>query len=264
MLEQIDLDKAVPKAEYKRRQSELQVRLYDLEHAVFTTGIPVAIVFEGWATAGKGSTINVLAERLDPRGFRVMPISPPRTAETRYPWLWRFWLKIPAKGQMVVYDTSWYRRVLIDRINKNVSKTEWQNAYQDIVDFEEQLSADGAVILKFWLHISKKEQAQRMKKLLKSDLTSWQVTDEDAAQHKAYGKYLVAVEEMLARTDSPFAPWTIVEATDRYYTRLKVFETVIRALEVKLGDKAPKPPAAAARRRTRRAQPQAEKEADHA
>ena len=264
MLEQIDLDQAVPKAEYNRRQPELQARLYDLEHAVFTAGIPVAIVFEGWATAGKGSTINALAERLDPRGFRVMPITPPRTAEMRFPWLWRFWLKIPAKGQMVVYDTSWYRRVLIDRINKTVSKKQWQNGYQDIVDFEEQLAADGTVMLKFWLHIGKKEQARRMKKLLRDKLTAWQVTDEDAAQHKAYDKYLVAVEEMLARTDSPFAPWTIVEATDRYFTRLKVFETVIRALELKLGDNAPKPPAAASRRRTRRAQPEAEKEAEHA
>jgi polyphosphate kinase 2 (PPK2 family) len=98
------------------------------------------------------------------------------------------------------------------------------------------------VILKFWLHISKKEQAKRFKKLLKSKLTAWQVTDEDAAQHAAYGKYLVAVEEMLARTDSPHAPWVIVEATDRYFTRIKVIETIIRALETRLGDKAPPPP----------------------
>ena len=263
MLEQIDLEQAVSKADYKRRMPELQARLYDLEHAVFTSGTPVAIVFEGWATAGKGSTINVLAERLDPRGFRVMPITPPRTAEMRYPWLWRFWLKIPAKGQMVVYDTSWYRRVLIDRINKTVSKREWQAAYQDMVDFEEQLAADGTVILKFWLHISRKEQARRMKKLLRSDLTAWQVTDEDAAQHKAYDKYLVAVEEMLARTDAPFAPWTIVEATDRYFTRLKVLETIIRALELKLGDQTPKPAAPPARK-SRRVQPKAKKEAEHA
>ncbi len=263
MLEQIDLDQAVSKEEYKRRLSGLQARLYDLEHAVFTTGIPVAVVFEGWATSGKGSTINVLAERLDPRGFRVIPITPPRTAEMRFPWLHRFWLKIPAKGQIVVYDTAWYRRVLIERINKTIGKDEWQNGYQDIVDFEEQLAADGTVILKFWMHISKKEQARRMKKLLRSELTAWQVTDEDAAQHKAYGKYLVAVEEMLARTDSPFAPWTIVEATDRYFTRLKVFETIIRALEVKLGDQAPKPSVAPSRR-PRRAQPKPEKEAEHA
>jgi polyphosphate kinase 2 (PPK2 family) len=242
MLEQLDLALSVPKVQYQRRLPHLQARLYDLEHAVFTSGIPVMIVFEGWAAAGKGSTVNLLAGRLDPRGFRVVPISPPRTSETRYPWLWRFWQKIPAYGQMVVYDTSWYRRVLIDRINKTVPKREWQEAYQDIAAFEEQLAADGAVILKFWLHISKKEQAKRFKKLLQSKLTAWQVTDEDAAQHAAYGKYLVAVEEMLARTDAPHAPWVIVEATDRYHTRLKVYETLIRALETRLGDKAPPPP----------------------
>ncbi len=241
MLEQINLDEAVPKATYARRLPQLQARLYDLEHAVFTEGIPVAIVFEGWATAGKGSTINVLAERLDPRGFRVMPVTPPRTAETHYPWLWRFWLKIPAHGQMVVYDTSWYRRVLIDRLNHTVRKKEWQTAFQDIADFEAQLAADGMVLLKFWLHISKKEQSHRMKKLLKDPLTAWQVTDEDVAQHKAYADYLAAVEEMLARTDAPHAPWVIVEATDRYFTRIKVFEALIHALEVRLGDKAPKP-----------------------
>jgi polyphosphate kinase 2 (PPK2 family) len=167
---------------------------------------------------------------------------PPRTYETRYPWLWRFWLKIPAYGQMVVYDTSWYRRVLIDRLNKAVRKREWRDAFQDILDFEEQLAADGTVILKFWLHISEAEQARRFKKLLKSKLTAWQVADEDMAQHKAYPKYLGAVEEMLARTDAPHAPWVIVAATDRYYTRLKVFETIIRTLETRLGDQAPPAP----------------------
>ena len=262
MLEQINLDQSVPKTEYKRRLPLLQARLYDLEHAVFNARIPAAIVFEGWAAAGKGSTINVLAERMDPRGFRVVPITPPRTAETRYPWLHRFWLKIPASGQMVVYDTSWYRRVLIERVNKTVRKREWQEAYEDIRDFEKQLADDGAVILKFWLHIGEKEQARRLKKLLKDKLTAWQVTDEDAAQHQNYKKYLAAVEEMLARTEAPHAPWIIVEATDRYYTRLKVFETLIGALERRLGGQAPPPPASGQRARTNARSPK--KEAAHA
>jgi polyphosphate kinase 2 (PPK2 family) len=239
MLEQIDLDQSLSKAEYKRRLPELQSRLYDLQHAVFEAGIPVAVVFEGWAAAGKGSAISVLSERMDPRGFRVVPITPPQTVETYYPWLWRFWLKIPAYGQIVVYDTSWYRRVLIDRINKTVRKKEWQRAYQDIAEFEQQLAADGTVILKFWLHISKKEQAKRFKKLLKDKLTAWQVGDEDAAQHKAYAKYELAVEEMLARTDAPHAPWVIVEATDRHFTQIKIFETLIRALEARLDNSSP-------------------------
>ncbi len=248
MLEQIDLSQSLSKPEYKRRLPQLQERLYDLEHAVFTNGIPVAVVFEGWAAAGKGSTINVLAERLDPRGFRVVPITPPRTAETRYPWMWRFWQKIPASGQIVVYDTSWYRRVLIDRINQNIKKRVVQEGFQDIVDFEKQLADDGMVILKYWLHISKKEQAKRFKRLLKDKLTTWQVTDEDAAQHKAYNEYLEAVEEMLARTDAPHAPWVIVEATDRYFTRVKVIESLIAALEKRLGDKAPPAPPAASKK----------------
>lgn len=234
MLEQVDLTQSVTKTEYKRSLPLLQANLYDLAHEVFTEKIPVMIVFEGWAAAGKGSTINVLAERLDPRGFRVVPILPPRTAETRYPWMWRFWLKIPARGQMVAYDTSWYRRVLADRMSKAVKRREWESAFQDIREFEEQLAADGTIIIKFWLHISEEEQARRFKKLLKGKLTAWQVADEDAAQHKKYHKYLGAVEEMLARTDTPFAPWTIVEATDRYFTRIKVLETIIRALEARL------------------------------
>lgn len=235
MLEKVNLDQSLSKVEYQRRLPELQDRLYDLEHAVFTARLPVMVVFEGWAAAGKGGAISLLAEHLDPRGFRVAPITPPRTVETGYPWLWRFWLKIPARGQVVVYDTSWYRRVLIDRVNKNVRKREWQRAYQDIAEFEEQLAADGTVILKFWLHISKKEQARRFKKLLKNKLTAWQVTDEDAAQHAAYEKYETAVEEMLARTDLAHAPWVIVEATDRHFTRVKIFEMLIQALEARLG-----------------------------
>lgn len=253
MLEQIDLNKSVSKTEYKREILLLQANLYDLAHEVFTERVPVMIVFEGWAASGKGSTINVLAERLDPRGFRVVPILPPRTMETRYPWMWRFWQKIPAHGQIVVFDTSWYRRVLIDRMNKTVKRREWEAAYQDIRDFEEQLAADGTIIVKFWLHISEEEQARRIKKLLKDKLSAWQVTEEDEAQHKKYDKYLEAVEEMLARTDAPGAPWTIVEATDRYFTRIKVFDTVIRALEVRLGAKS-----------AEKQKAQAQKEAAHA
>lgn len=236
MLEQLDLDQRVSKTQYKRELPALQTRLYNLSHAIFTRRIPVMVVFEGWAASGKGSSINLLTERLDARGFRVVPISPPRTSETRYPWLWRFWLKIPARGQMVIFDTSWYRRVLIDRLTKTVKPKEWERAYQDINDFEEQLGRDGTVMIKFWLHISKKEQGKRFKKLLKDELTAWQVTEEDQAQHAAYKKYLVAVEEMLARTDAPNTPWTIVEATDRYFTRLKIYHTLIQALEAALGE----------------------------
>jgi polyphosphate kinase 2 (PPK2 family) len=234
MLEKVNLGLSCAKEEYQQVLPGLQKKLFELEHAVFKAGIPVAIVFEGWAAAGKGSTIRVLTQRLDPRAFRVVPVTPPRTAEKHYPWLRRFWLKIPAYGQIVIFDTSWYRRVLISRIRKQVRKKEWQAAYQDISEFENQLAADGTVIRKFWLHISREEQVKRQRKLLKDKLTSWRVTEEDALQSKKYGKYLTAVEEMLARTDTPHAPWVIVEATDRYHTRIKVMEETVKVLEAAL------------------------------
>jgi len=241
MLEKVDLNLAVPKEAYKRRIAQLQERLYDLVHTAFQRQIPAMIVFEGWAAAGKGGTINVLTERLDPRGVRVVPISPPRSSELRYPWMWRYWQKIPAYGQTVIYDTSWYRRVLMDRVGKTVKKSVWKEAYQDIVEFESTLGAEGTLIRKFWLQISEKEQGRRFKKLLASKLTSWQVGCEDAAQHKEYDRYEIAVEEMLARTDFPHAPWVIVEATDRYHTRIKVFEEIVRAFEDRLAAHVPPP-----------------------
>jgi polyphosphate kinase 2 (PPK2 family) len=234
MLEHIDLNLSISKAEYKRKLPRLQKQLYELAHSMFVSGIPSIVVFEGWATSGKGSTIKVLTERLDARGFRVVPIMPPRTFETQYPWLWRFWLKIPPAGQMMVFDQSWYRRVLIDRLMKSVRKKEWKAAYQDINDFEQQLTEDGTVIVKFWFHISKKEQNKRFKQLMKKKLTSWQVSDEDALQNKSHKKYLDIVEEMLANTDRPDAPWTIVQATDKNFTRIKVYESLIRAFRIRL------------------------------
>ena len=176
----------------------------------------------------------MLTERLDARGFRVVPIMPPRTLENQYPWLWRFWLKIPASGQMVIFDQSWYRRVLTDRLLKLVGKKEWEQSYQDINEFEEQLANNGTAIVKFWLHISKKEQKKRIKQLQKNKLTSWQVSEEDAYQNKNYKKQLKMVEEMLARTEMAYAPWTVVEATDHHFSRVKIYETLIRAFEERL------------------------------
>jgi polyphosphate kinase 2 (PPK2 family) len=253
MLEKLDFDVAVSKAEYRRRLPGLQRRLYDLEHALFQARIPVMVVIEGWAASGKGSTISTLAERLDPRGFRVVPITPPRTAEQRFPWLHRFWLRLPGRGQMVVFDTSWYRRVLGERLDKTVRGREIESAFHDIQSFEEQLASDGTVLIKFWLHISRKEQSRRFRKLLKDKTARWQVSDEDALQHEHYKRYHEFIEETLARTDFPHAPWVIVAAADKYHTRLAVLEALIRALESRLPKPSPQPPPPSARpsRRTK-------------
>jgi polyphosphate kinase 2 (PPK2 family) len=199
--------------------------------------MPSMIVFEGWDAAGKGTSINLLTSRLDPRGFKLYPIQAPRTFETHLPWLWRFWLKIPNYGEMAIFDRSWYGRVLVERVEGLTPVRQWRKGYRDIVDFERTLADDGCVIIKFFLHISKKEQKRRFKKLEKNPLKSWHVQAEDWEHHRKYNEYLMAIEEMLERTDTEWGPWTIVEATDRRWARVKIFETIIRRLEEALSER---------------------------
>jgi polyphosphate kinase 2 (PPK2 family) len=237
MLEKIDLTRKLPKEEYNRLKPRLQRRLYDLEKACWDAKMPSIIVFEGWDAAGKGTSINLLTSRLDPRGFKLYPIQAARTFETHLPWLWRFWLKTPNYGEMAIFDRSWYGRVLVERVEGLTPVREWRKGYRDIVDFERTLADDGYVIIKFWLHISKQEQKRRFKKLEKDPLKSWHVQPEDWEHHRKYKEYLVAVEEMLERTDTEWGPWTIVEATDRRWARVKIFQTIIQHLEEALTDR---------------------------
>lgn len=237
MLEKVDLTRKLPKGEYKALIPVLQRRLYDLEKACWDAKVPSVIVFEGWDAAGKGTSINLLTSRLDPRGFKLYPIQAARTFETHLPWLWRFWLKTPNYGEMAIFDRSWYGRVLVERVEELTPVREWRKGYRDIVGFERALADDGYVLIKFFLHISKSEQKRRFKKLEKDPLKSWHVQPEDWDHHRKYNKYLVAIEEMLERTDTEWGPWTIVEATDRRWARAKIFQTIIRRLEEALTDR---------------------------
>lgn len=245
MLETVDLSKRLSKEEYRARLAELRDRLYDLQKACWDAGIPTIILFEGWDASGKGTSINLLTQRLDPRGFKLYAIQAPRTSEQRMPWLWRFWLKIPNYGQMAIFDRSWYGRVLVERVEGFAPEPVWRQAYQDIANFERTLADDGYVILKFFLHIDKKEQARRFKKIEKDPLEAWRVQPEDWEHHRKYQDYVVAIEEMLERTETEWAPWTIVEATDRRWARVKIFQTIVRRLEEALlerGRPLPAPP----------------------
>jgi polyphosphate kinase 2 (PPK2 family) len=231
MLEKADLTRAISKQEYKTRMPALQASLYELQLATSEAGIPSVIVFEGWDAAGKGTCINALTSRLEPRALRLHAIREPRTHELHMPWLYRFWQRIPNRGQMAIFDRSWYRRVLDERVEKAAPKSEWRKAYRDIADFERTLADDGYAMVKLFLHIGKKEQAKRFRKLESHPLTRWQVQKADWTRHEQYGKYLLASEEMLERTESEWGHWTIVEATDRYWTRIAVFETIVKALQ---------------------------------
>ena len=241
MLEKVDLTRSISKEEYKSRLPDLQAKLYDLQLATSEAGVASVIVFEGWEAAGKGTSINVLTSRLEPRAFKLHVIQEPRTHELHMPWLYRFWQRIPNYGNIAIFDRSWYRRVLDERVEKITPKTEWQKAYRDITDFERTLADDGYVLVKFFFHISKKEQKQRFRKMESNPLTRWRVQPSDWKRHKDYAKYLRAIEEMLEQTESEWGPWHIVEATDRYWTHITVFETLIGALGAAAAKRAPLP-----------------------
>jgi polyphosphate kinase 2 (PPK2 family) len=234
MLEKLDLNQKIDKKTYKHMMPTLSNRLFNVEKASWDAGIPVIILFEGWDAAGKGTSIQKLTAPLDPRGFKLYPIRAARTYEKKHPWLWRFWLKLPARGEWAIFDRSWYGRVLVERVEELIPESEWRRAYRDIVDFERTLADDGTVIIKFFLHISKAEQKKRFEKLSKDPLQAWHVTPEDWEHHRRFDDWLLAYEEAFERTESEWGPWTIVEATDRRFTRVKIYQTVIHTLEKRL------------------------------
>ncbi len=231
MLEKLDLGLALTKEEYQKRMPPLQRRLHRLQRECAEVQLASAVIFEGWDAAGKGTSIRKLTQRLEPRAFKLHSITPPRTFEKHLPWLWRFWAKIPNWGEMAIFDRSWYGRVLVERVEKLTSEPEWRRAYADINSFERALAEDRYVLVKFFLHIDKKTQKKRFKKLESDPLTRWQVQEEDWRHHRTYGEYLIAIEEMLERTETEWAPWTVVEARDRRWMRVKIFEALAARLE---------------------------------
>jgi polyphosphate:AMP phosphotransferase len=241
MLETLDLDKRIDKAAYDKSFPELRDKLRDLQRGCFDAKIPVAVVFEGWDAAGKGESIGKLVERLDPRGVKVHPISAPLEEERLRPFLWRFWTRIPARGELAVFDRSWYGRVLVERVDRLVRPEQWRSAYNEIAQFERMLSDDGMVIVKFWLHISEKEQKRRFKEIAKSKYDAWRVTREDWEHLKRYDAYAEAAEEMFERTNTAYAPWTIVEATDKRYRVVKIFKTLADAMQTARDARAEQP-----------------------
>lgn len=231
MLEQIDLSKKIKKKQYKKTKNLLNVRLGELQRKARTLGIPVIVVFEGWDASGKGTQINKFLKHLDPRGYKVHLIREPNEEEEMRSFLWRFWTKIPSRGRIGIFDRSWYKRVLEERIDEKVNEQEWRDSFSDIKSFEEQLYADGYIILKFFLHISKDEQKKRFKKLENNCSTAWRVTEEDWKHHQQYEIYQNYYDKMIEKTNQPYAPWNIIEAHHRRFATLKIYNTVVDVLE---------------------------------
>jgi polyphosphate kinase 2 (PPK2 family) len=194
-------------------------------------GPPVCVVFEGWDASGKGGAIKRLVAQLDPRHVRVVQFAAPTYDEKRHHWLWRFWPVLPGWGGMAVLDRSWYGRVLVERVEKFATKEQWQRAYGEINDFERTLAAEGMILIKFFVHLSEEEQLKRFEARRDDPLKSWKLTDEDWRNRKQRPRYEAAIEAMLEHTDTPEAPWHLVEGDSKRWARVKVIETVCERIE---------------------------------
>ena len=234
MLEKIDLSKKIKKKEYNEMIAPAKLTLARLQREARDKELPVIIVFEGWDASGKGTLINHLILPMDPRGYQVYTIHDPTEEERLRPFLWRFWIKLPERGRMAIFDRSWYKRTLEDRVDGLLNSDELQLNYQDINFFERQLTYEGYIIIKFFIHIDKKEQKKRLRRLERNKLTSWRVTKKDKKHHKQYLEYLQATEEMIEATDTANASWTIIEGHDQRFAVIKVIQKVIQIIEERL------------------------------
>jgi polyphosphate:AMP phosphotransferase len=214
----------------------LEIELGVLERRAREAGLQLVLLFEGFDTAGKGTLINRLIHAMDPRGFEVHSLRRLTRPERERPFLWPFAVRIPPRGRIGIFDRGWYRRVLEERVHRKVSRKRWSRAYDMINAFERQLTDDGALLVKFFLHIGKKEQARRMKALDENPATTWRVKKADWREHRHYERHLKAVDEVLARTSAPQAPWTVVAAHDHRHARVVLFRTLIEVLKRRLSE----------------------------
>lgn len=220
--------------DYNKQLHHAQNKLKKLHNYIYLNKIPLVIGYEGWDAAGKGGNIRRLAAALDPRGYEVIPIASPTPPEKERQYLWRFWQNLPKDGHITIFDRTWYGRVMVERVEGFAAPEEWQRAYREINEFEYELHKWGAIILKFWLHISKEEQLRRFEDRQNTPSKQWKITDEDWRNREKWDAYEVAVNDMLRLTSTDFAPWTIVESEDKKVARIKVLETVIAAIEERL------------------------------
>jgi AMP-polyphosphate phosphotransferase len=236
-LDELDLSLKLSRKEEKRelergweRLSQLRLTLGGLigEHGI---GPAVCVVFEGWDASGKGGCLKRLIAQMDPRHVRVKQFSAPTHDEKRHHFLWRFWPHLPGWGGMAVFDRSWYGRVLVERVEGLASREQWLRAYDEINSFERGLADEGTILVKFWLHISDEEQLRRFRKREQDPLKAWKLTDEDWRNRERRDEYLEAIEDMVARTDEPHAPWHLVPAESKRYARVAVIDTVIEEIE---------------------------------
>ena len=234
ILSQLNMDKSLSKEDYTADLKRYQSQLNQLQRTAREHRISTILVFEGWDAAGKGGSIRRITTALDARDYQVIQIAAPTDEEAAHNYLWRFWRHLPRAGRVTIFDRSWYGRVLVERIEGFAGTREWQRAYAEINDFEAQLVESGIVLVKFWLHITPDEQLQRFKEREQIPYKAWKLTDEDWRNRDRWGEYELAVNDLVERTSTRQAPWTLIEANDKRYARIEVLRTLCERLETAL------------------------------
>lgn len=236
LLNALDLSKQIEKKdEYKERLKALQLELLYYQRKLVEAKRSVLLVFEGPDAAGKGGVIKRLVEKLDPRTVRVYSIVKPTPEEYQHHYLWRFWTKLPKYGEMAVFDRSWYGRVLVERVESFATAEEWKRGYEEINGFEKLLIDDGAIVLKFYLHISKEEQLRRFEARAADPYKRWKISEEDWRNREKWDEHNRAAEDMFAKTSTKNAPWHLIEANFKWFARVKVLKIIARTFEEELG-----------------------------
>ncbi len=231
-LKQLHLDRIMEKDEYQRQLELQQGRLNTLSRQAWQRGIASILLFEGWDAAGKGGIIRRIIAAMDARQYRVIPIAAPSAEEHKHHYLWRFWKYIPGAGRVAVFDRSWYGRVLVERIEGFATVPEWRRGYDEIRDFESQLLAQGIVLMKYWVHISEQEQLARFRHREETPHKQFKITEEDYRNRQRWSEYEVAVNEMVANTDTAEAPWLLIEGNDKRYARIKALSSYCDRLQL--------------------------------
>ena len=237
LLNSLDLTQTISKKKYAEQLEIWQGRLNLLSRHERFKGHSLILLFEGNDAAGKGGSIRRITQALDARQYQVVPVASPTEEERAQPYMWRFWRHVPRRGRVTIFDRSWYGRVLVERVEGYCSEADWMRAYGEINDFEDQFTAAGAVIVKFWLTISQDEQLRRFKEREKTRFKRFKITAEDWHNREKWPLYEEAICAMVDRTSTEIAPWTLVEANDKNYSRIKILKTVCQRLEVAIKGK---------------------------
>ena len=235
LLNVADYSRKLDRRTYERKIEKLQGELNLLTRDKKMREHSIVTVFEGMDAAGKGSTIRRMTSAMDARFYHVIPIAAPTDEERARPYLWRFWRHIPARGNAVIFDRSWYGRVLVERVEKFCSENDWMRAYHEINEFEEQLILGGAIVLKFWLAISQDEQLKRFKQRAETPYKQFKITDEDWRNRDKWPEYERAVANMIDRTSSAVAPWQLIASDDKLWSRVATLECMVHAIDRRLG-----------------------------